>query len=71
MKYAVIVKAISPNPWTEQVRDTREEAIEVKQFIEAHLRGVTVWIEAVFEEPATQNCNCNVVKTAPPRSYRH
>jgi hypothetical protein len=60
MKYAVIVKAISPQPWTEQVRDTRDEAESVKLFIEAHLRGVSVHIEAIFEEPE-----------APPRSYRH
>jgi hypothetical protein len=60
MKYAVIVKAISPQPWTEQVRDTREEAEQVKAFIETHLRGVMVRVEAIFEEPE-----------APPRSYRH
>jgi hypothetical protein len=57
MKYAVVVKPISPQPWTEQVRDTRDEAEQVKLFIEAHLRGVEVHI---VEEPE-----------APPRSYRH
>ena len=48
-KYAVIVKAISPHPWTETVESNKLDAEDAKRFIMAHLRGVEVSIEE-FEE---------------------
>ena len=50
MKYAVMVKAIFENPWTETVEPSQEDAEERKQFIEAHLRGVKVDIVPFEEE---------------------
>ena len=42
MKYAVVVKALFEEPWTETVEDNKEDADARKKFIEAHLRNVKV-----------------------------
>lgn len=49
-KYAVVVKAISEEPWTEYVADTESEAWGRRKFIEDHLRGVRVEIQEFEEE---------------------
>ena len=51
IKYAVMVKAIYENPWTETVEDTPEDAEERKHFLEAHMRGIKVDIVPFEQEP--------------------
>ena len=46
-RYAVVVKAISKQPWTESVEDTLEDAWEKRQFLEASMRGILVSIENI------------------------
>jgi hypothetical protein len=50
MKYLVIVKAISEQPWTDYVAESLEEAWSRRMFIEAELRGVRVDIIEVERE---------------------